>query len=135
MSAQLTPILPVISDKEAGERVLAVFADIRATRETDFINNFWRVLANDPDQLERTWRELKEVMRPGELDPLTKELIYVAVSTINDCTYCIRSHSAAARAKGATDAVLAELQAVVAAASRTNRLAIGLQVPVDEAFC
>jgi len=135
MSAQLTPILPVISDKEADERVLAVFADIRATRETDFINNFWRVLANDPDQLERTWSELKEVMRPGELDPLTKELIYVAVSTINDCTYCIRSHSAAARAKGATDAVLAELQAVVAAASRTNRLAIGLQVPVDEAFC
>lgn len=135
MSAQLTPILPVISDKEASERVLAVFADIRATRETDFINNFWRVLANDPDQLERTWRELKEVMRPGELDPLTKELVYVAVSTINDCTYCIRSHSAAARAKGATDAVLAELQAVVAAASRTNRLAIGLQVPVDEAFC
>ena len=135
MSAQLTPILPVISDKEASERVLAVFADIRATRETDFINNFWRVLANDPDQLERTWRELKEVMRPGELDPLTKELVYVAVSTINDCTYCIRSHSAAARAKGATDAVLAELQAVVATASRTNRLAIGLQVPVDEAFC
>lgn len=132
---QYTPMLPVISDEEAGPRARAVFDDIRATRQSDFVNNFWRVLANDPANLERTWAELKEIMGPGSLDPLLKELIYVAVSSVNNCTYCVRSHTAAARAKGATDEQLAELHAVVAAANKTNRLAIGLQVPVDEKFC
>ena len=132
---QHTPILPVIDDASLNDRAKAVFDDIRATRQTDFVNNFWRVLANDPANLERTWAELKEVMSgEGSLDPLVKELIYVAVSTVNNCTYCVRSHTAAARGKGATDEQLAELHAVVAAANKTNRLAIGLQVPVDEAF-
>ncbi len=132
---QMTPILPALTDDELDPRAAAVFADIRQTRRTDFVNNFWRVLANDPANLERTWAELKEVMAADtSLDPLVKELIYVAVSTVNNCTYCVRSHTAAARAKGATDEQLAELHAVVAAANKTNRLAIGLQVPVDEAF-
>ena len=132
---QYSPILPVLTDDELDPRAAAVFADIRATRNTDFVNNFWRVLAHDPANLERTWAELKEVMAEGtSLDPLVKELLYVAVSTVNNCTYCVRSHTAAARAKGATDEQLAELHAVVGAANKTNRLAIGLQVPVDEAF-
>ena len=130
-----TPTLPLVDDESASPRVKAVFDDIRATRQTDFINNFWRALANDPANLERTWQELKELMAPGtELDPMIKELIYVAVSTVNNCTYCVRSHTAAARAKGASDAQIAELQSIVAAANKTNRLAIGLQVPVDEVF-
>jgi 4-carboxymuconolactone decarboxylase domain/alkylhydroperoxidase ahpD family core domain protein len=130
-----SPMLPLVDDQSASPRVKAVFDDIRATRQTDFINNFWRALANDPANLERTWQELKELMGPGtELDPMIKELIYVAVSTVNNCTYCVRSHTAAARAKGASDAQIAELQSIVAAANKTNRLAIGLQVPVDEAF-
>ena len=132
--AEYSPVLPIITDEAASDRVAAVFADIRETRKTDFINNFWRVLANDPDNLERTWAELKVVMAPGALDPLVKDLIYVAISANNSCTYCVRSHTASSRAKGATDEMLAELHAVVAAANRTNRLAIGLQVPVDEAF-
>ena len=132
---QFRPILPVRDDDQLDPRSAAVFADIRATRGTEFVNNFWRVLANDPANLERTWAELKEVMAEGtSLDPLVKELLYVAVSTVNNCTYCVRSHTAAARAKGATDEQLAELHAVVGAANKTNRLAIGLQVPVDEAF-
>ena len=127
--------LPLVDDESANPRVKAVFDDIRATRQTDFINNFWRALANDPANLERTWQELKEIMGPGtELDPVIKELIYVAVSTVNNCTYCVRSHTAAARAKGASDAQIAELQSIVAAANKTNRLAIGLQVPIDEVF-
>lgn len=130
-----SPMLPIIDDASASERVKAVYDDIRETRRTDFINNFWRVLANDPANLERTWAELKEIMGPGtELDPMIKELIYVAVSTVNNCTYCVRSHTAAARAKGATDGQIAEVQTIVAAANKTNRLAIGLQVPVDETF-
>ncbi len=130
-----SPTLPIIDDESASPRVKAVFDDIKATRQTDFVNNFWRVLANDPANLERTWAELKQIMGPGtELDPMIKELIYVAVSTVNNCTYCVRSHTAAARAKGASDAQLAELQTIVAAANKTNRLAIGLQVPVDEVF-
>lgn len=134
MASEYSPVLPLIADEEAGPRVAAVFADIRATRQTDFINNFWRVLANDPDNLERTWAELKAVMAPGALDPLVKDLIYVAISTNNNCTYCVRSHTASSRAKGATDEMLTELHAVIAAANRTNRLAIGLQVPVDDVF-
>ncbi len=130
-----SPTLPIIDDESASPRVKAVFDDIKATRQTDFVNNFWRILANDPANLERTWAELKQIMGPGtELDPMIKELIYVAVSTVNNCTYCVRSHTAAARAKGASDAQLAELQTIVAAANKTNRLAIGLQVPVDEVF-
>jgi AhpD family alkylhydroperoxidase len=124
----------VVTDHDASERVATVFADIRETRQTDFINNFWRVIANDPGQLERTWAELKEVMAPGALDPVVKELIYIAVSTANGCTYCIRSHTASAKQKGATDEMLAELRAVVAAASKTNSLATGMQIPVDDAF-
>ena len=132
---EYTSTLPLVDDESANPRVKAVFADIRATRQTDFINNFWRALANDPANLERTWQELKELMGPGtELDPVIKELIYVAVSTVNNCTYCVRSHTAAARAKGASDAQIAELQSIVAAANKTNRLAIGLQVPIDEVF-
>ncbi len=97
---EYTPTLPLVDDESASPRVKAVFDDIRATRQTDFINNFWRALANDPANLERTWQELKELMAPGtELDPMIKELIYVAVSTVNNCTYCVRSHTAAARAK------------------------------------
>lgn len=132
---QMSPMLPVLSDEDLSPRAAAVISDIREHRQTDFVNNFWRVLANDPANLERTWGELKEVMGPGtSLDPLIKELIYVAVSSVNNCVYCVRSHTAAARAKGATDEQIAELHAVVAAANKTNRLAIGLQVPVDEAF-
>ncbi len=132
---EYTSTLPLVDDESASPRIKAVFDDIRATRQTDFINNFWRALANDPANLERTWQELKELMGLGtELDPVIKELIYVAVSTVNNCTYCVRSHTAAARAKGASDAQIAELQSIVAAANKTNRLAIGLQVPIDEVF-
>lgn len=111
-----------------------VFADIRATRKTDFVDNFWRALAHDPALLKRTWESVKEVMAPGALDPKTKEMLYVAVSITNGCEYCIRSHAAAARAKGMTEAEFMELLAIVGMASETNRLATGLQVPVDEVF-
>lgn len=134
MCQELSPTMPIISDEQASERVAAVFADIRETRKTDFINNLWRVLANDPDNLERTWAELKSVMAPGALDPLTKDLIYLAISVNNGCQYCVRSHTASSRAKGATDAMLSELQAVIAAANRTNRIAVGFQVPIDDVF-
>jgi AhpD family alkylhydroperoxidase len=125
------------SDAEAAAdpRVNAVFADIRATRKSDFINNFWRALANQPAQLERTWTELKAVMvQPSALDPLTKELIYIAVSTANGCSYCVHSHTAAARGKGMTDALHGDLLAVIAMAGQTNALATALQVPVDPEF-
>ena len=122
-------------DVSADPRVSAVFADIRATRGSDFVNNFWRALANQPSLLERTWQGVKEVMvAPGALDPLTKELIYIAVSTANSCTYCIHSHTAAARAKGLTDDQHAELLAVIGMASETNALSSALQIPVDPEF-
>lgn len=127
-------VWPILEDSELSPRAAAVIADIRATRNTDFINNFWRVLANDPALLERTWASLKDVMAPGALDPLVKEMLYVAVSIANGCEYCIRSHTTAARAKGMSEAQLGELLAVVGMASETNRLATGLQVPVDDAF-
>jgi len=127
-------IWPILQDDQLAPRAAAVIADIRATRKTDFINNFWRVLANDPALLERTWASLKEVMAPGALDPLVKEMLYVAVSIANGCEYCIRSHTTAARAKGMSEEQLGELLAVVGMASETNRLATGLQVPVDRAF-
>jgi AhpD family alkylhydroperoxidase len=116
-------------------RIKAIFDDIRATRKSDFVNNFWRALANQPELLERTWSSIKQVMiAPGALDPLTKELIYVTVSTINSCSYCIHSHTAAARAKGLTDQQHAELLAVIGMASETNALATALQIPIDPEF-
>lgn len=127
-------VWPILADDELPARSAAVVADIKATRNTDFINNFWRVLANDPKLLERTWSSLKEVMGPGSIDPLTKEMLYVAVSVVNGCEYCIRSHTAAARAKGMSEEQLGELLAIVGMASETNRLATGLQVPVDPQF-
>lgn len=127
-------VWPVLDEAEMSDAAQAVIADIKVTRNTEFINNFWRVLANDPALLARTWSSLKEVMAPGALDPLTKELLYVAVSIANGCEYCIRSHTAAARARGMSEAQLGELLAVVGMASETNRLATGLQVPVDDAF-
>jgi len=125
------------TDEEAAAdpRVAAVFVDIRATRNSAFINNFWRALANNPAQLERTWGELKAIMvQPSAMDPLTKEMIYIAVSTANGCSYCVHSHTAAARAKGMSDAVHADLLAVIAMAGQTNALATALQVPVDPEF-
>lgn len=120
---------------EADERIRAVFDDIRATRKSSFVNNFWRALANQPELLERTWDGIKAVMfAPGELDPLTKELIYIAVSVTNSCSYCVHSHTAAARAKGLTDRQHAEFLAVVGMASTTNALATALQIPVDPEF-
>lgn len=127
-------MMPILADGDLSPEAAAVFADIRATRKTDFVNNFWRVLAHDPAALKRTWESIKQVMAPGALDPLTKELIYVAVSMANSCEYCIRSHSAAARAKGMTEAQFMEMMSVVAMAAETNRMVISLQVPVDEAF-
>ena len=126
--------VPLLTDDQIDNRARAVFDDIRKTRNTDFINNFWRALANDPALLERTWTTLKAVMAPGALDPLVKEMIYVAISATNSCEYCIRSHTAAARAKGMTEAQLMELVAVVGMANETNRLVTAMQVPVDEVF-
>jgi AhpD family alkylhydroperoxidase len=124
----------VLTDDAAGADALAVFNNIRAKRNTDYVNNFWRALANDPAQLKDTWERLQQVMAPGALDPLVKELIYIAVSTTNNCSYCVHSHTAAARAKGMTDSQHAELLAVIAMASQTNALATAMQVDVDERF-
>ncbi|MPT38991.1 MAG: carboxymuconolactone decarboxylase family protein [Achromobacter sp.] len=127
----------LLSDEEVrrNPQAWAVFEDIRATRKSDFVNNFWRALANDPPQLERVWGQLKQVMMAeGELSPLVRELIYIAVSTANGCTYCIHSHTAAARAKGMTDGQHAELLSVIGMAAQTNALVTAMQVPVDEAF-
>jgi AhpD family alkylhydroperoxidase len=124
----------LIPDEELSPEARIVFDEIRALRRTDYVNDIWRALAHDPALLRRTWDGVRDVMAPGALDPLTKELIYVAVSIANNCEYCIRSHTAAARAKGMSEAQYMELVAVVAAASQTNRLATALQVPVDEAF-
>lgn len=122
-------------DVAADSRVSAVFEDIRAVRKSAFVNNFWRALANQPDVLERTWTSIKAIMiAPGALDPLTRELIYIAVSTANGCSYCIHSHTAAARAKGMTDAQHAELTAIIGMAAETNALATALQIPVDPEF-
>ncbi len=113
----------------------AVFDDIRATRKSDFVNHFWRALANQPELLEQTWSRVKKVMvEPGTLDPLTKELIYIAVSATNSCVYCTHSHTAAARAKGLTEEQHAEFLAVISMAAHTNSLANALQIPVDPEF-
>src|SRR5580692_3554797 len=116
-------------------RIKAIFDDIRATRKSDFVNNFWRALANQPELLERTWASVKRVMiEPGVLDPLTKELVYIAVSTANSCSYCVHSHTAAARAKGLSDNQYAEFLAILGMAAETNTLANSLQIPVDREF-
>ena len=126
---------PLVTDANANAAVQAVFDDIRLTRGTDFINNFWRALANDPALLKSVWEDVKTVMgTPGALDPLTRELIYMAVSVANNCAYCVHSHTAAARAKGMSEAQYGELLAVVGLAAKTNHLANAMQVPVDEAF-
>jgi AhpD family alkylhydroperoxidase len=124
----------LLADDELSPAARAVFDDIRATRKSEFVNNFWRALAHDPVLLERTWTSVKQVMSKGALDPLVKELIYVAVSTVQGCEYCVRSHTTAARAKGMTPEMHMELAAVIGMAAETNRLATLLQVPVDDAF-
>ncbi len=129
------PAVQPPKDPESDPRVKAVFDDIRTTRNSDFINNIWRYLAFDADLLERTWEEVKAVMAtPSDLDPLTKELIYLAVSIINNCEYCVHSHSAAARAKGMTAAQHAEVLKIVSLAAKTNHLSNAMQVPVDPVF-
>ena len=122
----------LIEYEEASEEVRAVYDDIMATRGTDWVNNFWKALAQHPESLRRTWESVKQVTAPGALDPLTKEMLYVAVSVTNNCEYCITSHIAGARQKGMNEAMLHELMAVVGMANETNRLANGYQVPVDE---
>jgi AhpD family alkylhydroperoxidase len=126
--------MPLIEYDDASAEVRAVYDDIMETRQVDWVNNFWKALAVDPISLRRTWESVKEVMAPGALDPLTKELLYVAVSVTNGCEYCIASHSASARKKGMTEEQLADLLAVVAMANETNALATGYGVPVDDAF-
>lgn len=128
------PILPLVEYEDALPQVREVYDDIMETRGSDWINNFWKVLAHDPATLKRTWQDVKQVMAPGALDPLTKELIYIAVSATNGCEYCTYSHTAGARAKGMTDAQLMEVMAVVGMANETNRLANGLRPPVDPQF-
>ncbi len=126
--------LGLIEYDAASPEVRAVYDDIMATRKTDWINNFWKAIANDLPTLRRTWASIKEIMAPGALDPLTKEMIYVAVSATNQCGYCIASHTAAARKAGMTDTMFAELLAIVGMANETNRLASGYQVEIDEKF-
>ena len=123
-----------ISTASASPQVRAVFDDIKATRKLDDVNNFWKYLANDPATLRRTWESVKEIMAPGALDALTKEMIYLAVSVTNGCGYCIASHGAAARKAGMSEAMFGELMAVVGMANETNRLANGYRVPIDKAF-
>ena len=127
--------LGLVEYENASPEVRAVYDDIMATRKTDWINNFWKALANDPVTLRRTWASIKEIMGPGgALDPLVKAMIYVAVSATNGCAYCIASHTAAARKAGMSDAMFAELMAVTGMANETNRLASGYQVEIDERF-
>jgi AhpD family alkylhydroperoxidase len=126
--------LGFIEYETASPQVRAIYDDIMATRRTDWINNFWKALANDPATLRRTWESVKQIMAPGALDPLTKEMVYLAVSATNQCGYCIASHTAAARKAGMSDAQFAELMAVVGMANETNRLASGYQIEIDERF-
>ena len=127
--------LGLIEYADASPEVRAIYDDIMATRQTDYINNFWKALAHDPVTLRRTWESIKQIMAPGSLDPLTKEMIYLAVSASNQCPYCIASHTASARKAGMTEAMFGELMAVVGMANETNRLASGWQVEIDERFC
>ena len=126
--------VPLLADAEADPAALVVFDDIRARRGTDYVNNFWRALAHDPALLAATWGRVQTVMAPGALDPLVKEMVYMAVSTANGCGYCVHSHTAAARAKGMAPAMHGELLAVIAMASQTNALATALAVEIDERF-
>ncbi len=128
------PTLGMIEYVDASPEVKAVYDDIMETRQVGWINNFWKAIAADPVLLRRTWESIKSIMAPGALSPLLKEMIYVAVSTTNQCGYCIASHTAAARKAGMTDAQFAELMAVVGMANETNRLASGFQVEIDEGF-
>jgi AhpD family alkylhydroperoxidase len=128
------PIVPKLNDHEVSPAAMRVFEDIRATRKTEYINDFWRVLANDPEQLTQVWAQAKQVMAPGALDALTKELIYIAVSIANNCEYCITTHTAAAKAKGMSEEQHREFMRVIALASTTNRIAIGYQIPSDEKY-
>ena len=127
-------LVSLIEYADAPPRVRSVYDDIMKTRGVDWINNFWKALANDPKELARVWRNVKQVMAPGALDPLVKEMVYVAVSATNGCEYCTYSHTAAARKKGMTDAMLMELMAVVGLANETNRLSDGLRIEVDRQF-
>ena len=127
-------IVPLIEYADASPEVRAVYDDIMATRNVASVNNFWKALANDPENLRRIWSNVKSVMAAGALDPLTKELLYVAVSVTNNCEYCILSHTAGARARGMTPAMFNELMAVVALANETNRLSNGYRVDVDDRF-
>jgi AhpD family alkylhydroperoxidase len=124
----------LIEYQDASPEVRAIYDDIMAARKTDWINNFWKAIAHDPAALKRTWESLQQIMAPGALDPLTKELIYVAVSVTNNCGYCIASHTASARNKGMTDAMFRELQAVIGMANATNKIVTGYQVEIDERF-
>ncbi len=126
--------LGFIEYADASPEVRAVYDDIMATRKVDWINNFWKALAHDPATLRRTWESIKQIMGPGALDPLTKEMLYVAISATNQCGYCIASHTAAARKAGMTAGMFAEVMAVVGMANETNRLASGYQVEIDEKF-
>jgi len=126
--------LGLIEYADAGPEVRAVYDDIMATRNTDHINNFWKAIAHDPPTLRRTWESIKQIMAPGALDPLTKELLYLAVSASNQCGYCIASHTAAAQKAGMTDSMFVELMAVVGMANETNRLVSGYQVEIDARF-
>lgn len=128
------PTVKPVAYADAPPEVRAVYDDIRATRKTDFINNFWLTLAHHPATLKRTWESVKQVMAPGALDPVVKEMLYLAVSVTNGCEYCTASHTAAARKAGMTEAMLGELMAIVGMANETNRLANGYQVEVDERF-
>jgi AhpD family alkylhydroperoxidase len=130
MTARRDPI----EYQDASPEVRAVYEDIMATRRTDWVNNFWKVLAHDPASLRRIWANIKEVMGPGAIDPLLKEMLYLAVSASNGCRYCIASHGAAARGKGMTEAQYSELLAIVGLANETNRIGTALDVPVDERF-
>jgi AhpD family alkylhydroperoxidase len=128
------PIVPLVEYEMASREVRDVYDDIMATRGSDWVNNFWKVLAHDPPLLKRTWEDLKQVMAPGALDPLVKEMVYIAVSATNGCEYCTYSHTASARSKGMTNEQLMELLAVVGMANQTNRLANALRPPVDVQF-
>ena len=126
--------LGLIEYRDASPEVRAVYDDILTTRQTDYLNNFWKALAHDPATLRRTWESVKQIMAPGALDAVTKEMLYLAVSATNQCGYCIASHTAAARKAGMNDQMLAEVMAVVGMANETNRLASGYQVEIDERF-
>ena len=126
--------LGLIEYKDASPEVRAVYDDIMATRKTDWINNFWKAIAHDPATLKRTWEDIKQIMAPGTLDPLTKEMIYIAVSVTNQCHYCIASHTASAQKKGMSDGMFKELMAVVGMANETNKMVTGYQVEIDAQF-